>query len=152
MIDGDLLYALPASKKGAFLALDKKTGAIVWQSDDDSRAGYAAPVLTRVGDTKAAVVFHGRELVAYDLEKSKGRRLFARMARAHAAWVDEALGSMGARDKRQLVDLLRSARVGVARCRLTKAWASPWVMVRSGVCPRGLPAWRTWRWIPHRAM
>lgn len=76
VIDGDLLYALPASKKGAFFALDKKTGDVVWQSEDDSRAGYAAPAITRVGDTKAAVVFHGRELVAYDLEKSKGRRLF----------------------------------------------------------------------------
>ncbi|NNC89288.1 MAG: PQQ-like beta-propeller repeat protein [Akkermansiaceae bacterium] len=76
VIDGNLLYALPASKQGAFFALDKKTGAVAWKSDDQSKAGYAAPVITKVKGTRAALVFHGREIVAYALEGAKGRRLF----------------------------------------------------------------------------
>ncbi len=44
---------------------------------------------------------------------SKGRRLFARMAGAHAAWIDEALSAMDESEKTELVTLLTRARRAV---------------------------------------
>ncbi|MDA0768331.1 MAG: PQQ-like beta-propeller repeat protein [Verrucomicrobia bacterium] len=69
-IHGDLLLTLPSGKKGALYALDKKTGKTVWNSTNDARPGYAAPVITKLKGTTAALVFHGRNLLAYDLDKN----------------------------------------------------------------------------------
>ncbi len=44
---------------------------------------------------------------------SKGRRLFARMAGAHAAWIDEALSAMDESEKTELATLLARARRAV---------------------------------------
>ncbi len=44
---------------------------------------------------------------------SKGRRLFARMAGAHAAWIDEALSAMDESEKTELASLLTRARRAV---------------------------------------
>ena len=75
VVDGDLVYVLPCSKDGAFYALDKKSGAVAWHSANVQRSGYAAPVLTTIDGTKAALVFYGRTVVAHDLA-AKGRILF----------------------------------------------------------------------------
>lgn len=69
------LYVLPCSKDGALFALNKSDGLVAWRSSDDRRAGYSAPVLATVKGRKAALVFHGRSLVAYDLA-AQGRVLF----------------------------------------------------------------------------
>ncbi|MDE0826132.1 MAG: PQQ-like beta-propeller repeat protein [Akkermansiaceae bacterium] len=72
----DLLLTLPSGKKGALYALDKKTGKTIWNTDNAARPGYAAPVIAKLKGTTAALAFHGRTLVAYDLEK-KGKILFS---------------------------------------------------------------------------
>ena len=73
---GDLLLTFPSGKQGALYALDKKTGKEAWHTDNKARPGYAAPVITKFKNTTAALVFHGRTLVGYDLEK-KGNILFS---------------------------------------------------------------------------
>jgi len=75
VVDGDLVYVLPCSKDGAFYALDKKSGAVAWHTTNVQRSGYAAPVLTTIDGTKAALVFYGRTVVAHDLT-AKGKILF----------------------------------------------------------------------------
>ncbi len=75
VIYNDLLLTLPCAKKGAMVALDKKTGKLVWQSSNTARPGYAAPVFFKYRGKDAALVFHGRKLVGYDLS-AKGAVLF----------------------------------------------------------------------------
>jgi len=75
VVDGDLVYVLPCSRDGAFYALDKKSGAVAWHTTNVQRSGYAAPVLTTIDGTKAALVFYGRTVVAHDLT-AKGKILF----------------------------------------------------------------------------
>ncbi len=71
----DSLICLPCSKKGALVLLDKKTGKLQWQSSNSARPGYSAPVLYQNKGEDAAVVFHGRSLVGYDLS-AKGKILY----------------------------------------------------------------------------
>jgi len=75
VVYGDTLICLPCSKEGALVTLDKKTGKLVWQSSNSARPGYSAPVLYQHKGKDAAVVFHGRSLVGYDLS-AKGEVLY----------------------------------------------------------------------------
>lgn len=75
VVYGDVLLCLPCSKKGAMVALNKKTGKIVWSSSNGARPGYAAPVFYQHKGKDAAVVFHGRSVVGYDLS-ANGKVLY----------------------------------------------------------------------------
>jgi outer membrane protein assembly factor BamB len=75
VVYGDLLLCLPCAKKGAMVALNKKSGKTVWSSTNGARPGYAAPVLYQHKGKDAAVVFHGRSVVGYDLS-AKGKVLY----------------------------------------------------------------------------
>ena len=77
VVKDGLLYTLPCSDDGALYALDKATGKVVWHSRNKTRSGYAAPVFFKHNGRDAAGVFHGRELVIYDLQ-AKGKPLFER--------------------------------------------------------------------------
>lgn len=75
LIYNDLLICLPCSKKGAMVAINPKTGKVEWQSENVARPGYAAPLFYQHGGKDAAVVFHGRSIVGYDLTE-KGKVLY----------------------------------------------------------------------------
>ncbi len=75
VVYGKTLLCLPCSKTGALVALNKKTGEKVWSSENSARPGYAAPVLYQHKGKDAAVVFHGRSVVGYDLS-AKGKVLY----------------------------------------------------------------------------
>lgn len=75
VVDGDLVYVLPCSKDGGFVALNVKDGSVAWQTEDVRRSGYSAPVLAEVDGKKAAIVFYGRSVVAHDV-KAKGKIIF----------------------------------------------------------------------------
>lgn len=77
VVYGDLLLCLPCAKEGSLVALDKKTGKESWRSTHTARPGYAAPVLCQHDGKDAAVVFHGRSLVGYDLsDGNQGKVLY----------------------------------------------------------------------------
>jgi len=76
-VDGDDLIVLPCSRKGnSLVVLDKKTGKTNWKTDSVARSGYTQPVIIEHKGTRAALVFHGRRAVCYDIEKDKGNILF----------------------------------------------------------------------------
>lgn len=75
VVYGDVLLCLPCAKEGSLVALDKKTGKERWRSSHTARPGYSAPVLCTYNGRDAAVVFHGRTLVGYDLS-AKGKVLY----------------------------------------------------------------------------
>lgn len=56
LIDGDRLICTPGGSKGTVLALDKKTGKKVWQSEDlKDGAAYASLIPTEVGGVRQYV-------------------------------------------------------------------------------------------------
>ncbi|HTD67511.1 MAG TPA: PQQ-binding-like beta-propeller repeat protein [Candidatus Limnocylindria bacterium] len=56
-IDGDRLYAQVGSTNGAsVVCFDKKTGKVIWKSQNDV-AGYAAPMVATIAGTKQLVSF-----------------------------------------------------------------------------------------------
>ena len=75
LVYGDSLICLPCTKGAALIALNKKTGDLLWKSSNTARPGYAAPVFYSQNGSDAALVFHGRSLVAYNLSK-KGEVIF----------------------------------------------------------------------------
>ena len=75
LVYGDSLLCLPCTKGAALIALNKKTGDLLWKSSNTARPGYEAPVFYSQKGSDAALVFHGRSLVAYNLSK-KGEVIF----------------------------------------------------------------------------
>lgn len=56
VIDGDNLIVTPGGSKGLFAALNKKTGAVVWQSKEvPDAATYAAPIVATIGGIKQCI-------------------------------------------------------------------------------------------------
>jgi outer membrane protein assembly factor BamB len=56
LVDGNQVVCTPGGSKGALAALDRKTGAVVWQSKDlTDAAGYASPVLAELGGIRQYV-------------------------------------------------------------------------------------------------
>ena len=56
VIDGDHLIAEVGGKGAAVVCFDKKTGKVVWKSQDEM-PGYAAPVVETLGGTKQVISF-----------------------------------------------------------------------------------------------
>jgi outer membrane protein assembly factor BamB len=57
ILDGDLVLVVPGGKKGLVLALNKATGATVWQSQEiTDSAHYSSPVVAEIGGVRQVVV------------------------------------------------------------------------------------------------
>lgn len=49
LVDGNLVVCTPGGSRGTMVALDKNTGALVWQSKEwTSQAGYSSPIVAEV--------------------------------------------------------------------------------------------------------
>jgi outer membrane protein assembly factor BamB len=56
LIDGNQVICTPGGSKGSLAALDRKTGAVLWQSKElTDPAGYASPVLAELGGVRQYV-------------------------------------------------------------------------------------------------
>ena len=75
LIEGNLLIVTPGGKQGTVLALDKRTGSKVWQSDEVTEgAHYSTPVVADIQGTRTLVQF-ARESV-FGLTLDGGRFLW----------------------------------------------------------------------------
>jgi outer membrane protein assembly factor BamB len=83
LIDGDRLICTPGGEKATMVALDKKTGELIWQTSrpGDRGAGHASIVIAKVGDTRVYVqttgsgplgvrASDGKLLWTYDIERT----------------------------------------------------------------------------------
>lgn len=59
LIDGDKLICTPGGRDGTLVALDKKTGNVIWkcQSPDNDQAGYSSAIAIEVGGVRQYVQF-----------------------------------------------------------------------------------------------
>ena len=64
-LDGDHLIALAGGKDAAVVCLDKKSGAVVWKSQDEMPA-YSAPVIETVAGKRQVIAFMAKDVVALD--------------------------------------------------------------------------------------
>lgn len=70
----DIVYFNPGGKGAAFMALEKKSGDVVWKSGD-AIAGYSTPVRATIGGIDQLVFAAGKEIVG--VQRSDGKILWS---------------------------------------------------------------------------
>ena len=72
IIDGDNLICCPFGKKAGMVALDKRTGKIVWTSEgSEDKAGYGTPVLVEYGGIRMFLTMNQKAIVGVDADSGK---------------------------------------------------------------------------------
>lgn len=74
VIDGENAILCPGGQDSSVVAVNRKTGALVWKSGSD-KPGYATPVVATINGVKQYVVFSGTSLNGYAAED--GRKLWS---------------------------------------------------------------------------
>jgi len=76
LVDGNLLFCTPGGPEATMVALDKKTGAVIWKSavPGGDQAAYASAIRVEVGGVAQYVQFLGKGLVG--VEAKSGRLLW----------------------------------------------------------------------------
>ena len=73
LVDGDHLIVTPGGQKAAMVALDKKSGDVVWSGalPRGESAGYASAVIANFGGVKQYVTLMSGGLAAFDAKEGK---------------------------------------------------------------------------------
>jgi outer membrane protein assembly factor BamB len=73
LIDGDVLICTPGGPTATMLALNKKTGDVIWKMamEDANRAGYASAIIAQVGDVKQYVQFLGSGVIGVSAQEGR---------------------------------------------------------------------------------
>ncbi len=68
LIDGDLLVVTPGGSEATLVALNKRTGAVIWKSavPGGDPAGYSSAIVVEAGGRKQYVQFLGKGVVGVD--------------------------------------------------------------------------------------
>lgn len=70
LIDGDKLVCTPGGKN-AVVALDKKTGNVIWKSDCEARLGYSSLVISTAGGVRQYIQLTADAVVGVDASNGK---------------------------------------------------------------------------------
>jgi outer membrane protein assembly factor BamB len=69
LVDGDKVLVTPGGPKGAIVALDKKSGALVWQTTDfTDPAHYSSLIIAQIGGVKQYIQLTEQNLVGVSTE------------------------------------------------------------------------------------
>ena len=73
LIDGDILVCTPGGSSATLVALNKKTGDVIWKSSvpGGDPAAFASAIIVSVGGVKQYVQFLGKGLVGVDAKTGK---------------------------------------------------------------------------------
>src|SRR6185436_5767941 len=73
LIDGDKLICTPGGTNATLVALNKKTGAVIWKCavPDGDAAAYASAIVVEAGGVKQYVQFLAKGLVGVDAKTGK---------------------------------------------------------------------------------
>jgi outer membrane protein assembly factor BamB len=73
LVDGDVLVCTPGGKTATLVALNKKTGEVIWKSplDGADQAAYASVIIVTTGGVKQYVQFLAKGLVGVDAKTGK---------------------------------------------------------------------------------
>ena len=70
LVYGDRVLVNAGGPGASIVALDKRTGKVVWKSESDG-AGYSSAVVQRVGDTEQAVFFTATRALGVDIKDGR---------------------------------------------------------------------------------
>lgn len=73
LIDGDMLVCTPGGKSATLVALNKKSGDVIWKSvvPDGDEAGYASIIAVEVGGAKQYIQFVQKGVIGVDAKTGK---------------------------------------------------------------------------------
>ena len=72
LIDGDKLLCTPGGMDGAMVALNKKTGAVLWRvADFKDSAEYSSIIVEEIGGVRQYIQFTGASVVGVDAKNGK---------------------------------------------------------------------------------
>jgi outer membrane protein assembly factor BamB len=75
IIDGNAVILVPGGDKGTVLALDKATGALIWQGGGTDAPGYATPIIATIGKIRQYLIFTAKNLIG--VETANGKLLWS---------------------------------------------------------------------------
>lgn len=71
LIDGDRLICSPGGSEGGVVALDKRTGKVVWKCKTGDQAGYASPVLAEYKGLRMILTLTLKAMIGVEAETGK---------------------------------------------------------------------------------
>jgi len=83
LVAGDRVIVTPGGRGAAVVALDKMSGRMIWQSQND-QAAYSSPMLFGAGGGQSVVVFTGDAAIGLDLASGKLLWRYERVANGTA--------------------------------------------------------------------
>ena len=83
LVDGDRLIVTPGGRGASVVALDKMSGKVLWQSQND-RAAYSSPMIYDGGGARRVVVFTADAAMGLDVASGKLQWRYERVANGTA--------------------------------------------------------------------
>jgi outer membrane protein assembly factor BamB len=89
LVDGDVVVVTPGGAQAAIVALNKKTGAVIWKSavPGDDPAGYASAIVVQAGGRKQYVQFLSKGIVGVDAKTGQFLWRYAQVVKGMAQMV-----------------------------------------------------------------
>ena len=82
LVDGDRVICTPGGGKGTLLALDKKTGEVLWRTTDwKDNAEYSSPLVETIGGIRQYVQFTGQSVAGVATDTGKALWLAQRQGK-----------------------------------------------------------------------
>lgn len=89
LVDGDVVVVTPGGAQATMVALNKKTGAVIWKSavPGSDPAGYASAIVVQAGGRKQYVQFLSKGIVGVDAKTGQFLWRYAEVAKGMAQMV-----------------------------------------------------------------
>lgn len=89
LVDGDVVIVTPGGAQATLVALNKKTGAVIWKSavPGGDQAGYASAMVVQAGGRKQYVQFLSKGIVGVDAKTGQFLWRYAEVAKGMAQMV-----------------------------------------------------------------
>ena len=97
LVDGDAVVVTPGGPDATIVALNKKTGAVIWKSavPGGDAAGYASPIAVQAAGRRQYVHFLSKGLVGVDAKTGQFLWRYAEVAKGPAQmWTPNARGEL----------------------------------------------------------
>jgi outer membrane protein assembly factor BamB len=94
LVDGDLLVVTPGGAESTMVALNKKTGAVIWKSavPGGDPAGYASAIVVQAGGRKQYVQFLEKGIVGVDARTGQFLWRYKEVAKGPAQFFTPVVG------------------------------------------------------------
>lgn len=71
LIDGDRLICCPGGSEGGVVALDKRTGKVIWRCKTGDQAGYASPILAEYKGLRMILTLTLKAMIGVEADSGK---------------------------------------------------------------------------------